>query len=245
MGDIVDGLKYFGLSDRDIQVYLKLLSDGPNSIRSLANVMSKNRGSIYESIKKLKQEGLVDYHLKGQKQNFTAEDPEKILALIDRRKKSFQKNYSQVEDSIPQLKSLYSLIKNRPIVKYYEGNDGAKSILQDILVEMDGEENGSYMVYSPSESYIYESYQDFSKDRVNRGIEVRTIGIGEKGDTYGLDQRKSLKTSKVIPTYTFVYSGKIAMISQNPRREIRGVIIEDQYLFETQKLIFDSLWQIL
>ena len=74
---------------------------------------------------------------------------------------------------------------------------------------------------------------------------VDTIALGEGGETVGLDRRKWLSRRRSAPTYTLIYEGKTAMISVGRNNEPHGIIIEDKNLFETHKMIFESLWHKL
>ena len=57
-------LKKLGLSERDARIYLVLLCLGPSSVRVIAKKAEMNRGSVYESLKWLRDEGLVSFYEK-------------------------------------------------------------------------------------------------------------------------------------------------------------------------------------
>jgi hypothetical protein len=65
------------------------------------------------------------------------------------------------------------------------------------------------------------------------------------GELRGLDERRWLKRESPTPTYIIVYPGKVASISLNGRGELIGVVIENEGVYETQKIIFDELWEKL
>jgi hypothetical protein len=132
------------------------------------------------------------------------------------------------------------------VVKYYEGNNGIKTILQDVI-ESCLKNDKKYYVYSAAEikKYLYDAYKNFTNDRIKAGISVETISIGAGGETHGLDERKWLTKETSAPTYTLIYNGKVAMISVDQDNRPLGVIIEDKNIYETQKLLFKFNWGIL
>ena len=68
-------LKKLGFSDKSALIYLALLRLGPASVRQLAKIAELNRGTVYENLKWLQEQRLVDFYEKDAKQFFVAEDP--------------------------------------------------------------------------------------------------------------------------------------------------------------------------
>src|SRR5687767_12462124 len=131
--ELIPILKQFNLSDKEIKVYLALLETGATSVRKLSQKSGINRGTTYDALKSLKQLGLVSYYHKDTKQFFVAEDPEKLQDVLEEKEQSLIQMKKNIQDIIPALKSLYNTSGSKPVVKYYEGDRGIKTILQDIL----------------------------------------------------------------------------------------------------------------
>ena len=83
-------LKNFGLSEKEIAVYLALIELGPSSVRDLAAKSKVNRGTTYDILKSLINLGIVSYYNKESKQYFISEPPEKLLEAIDRKKEDLE-----------------------------------------------------------------------------------------------------------------------------------------------------------
>ena len=75
-------LKKLGLSDKEIKIYLKLLECGATSVRGLAELCGLNRGTVYDTLKRLQNAGLVSYYHQETKQRFVAEEPEKLISQL-------------------------------------------------------------------------------------------------------------------------------------------------------------------
>ncbi|OGE88558.1 MAG: hypothetical protein A3J07_02490 [Candidatus Doudnabacteria bacterium RIFCSPLOWO2_02_FULL_49_13] len=244
-------LKNFGLKEKDIAVYLTLVELGPSPVRAIAAKSGVNRGTSYDILKSLISLGLVSYYEKSAHQYFVAESPEKLLNAIEEKSRQLDQVRQQVEQSLPELKSLFEKQGGRPVMKLYEGLDGIKQILNDVLMTMALSPDKTYDVYSSStesvRKNIYESMPDFNDRRLKKKIQVRIISLGAGGVLVGLDERKWLQNSTANPkaTHELIYNGKVAHISLDNSENPVGVIIENEAIYETQKTIFKTLWQTL
>ena len=68
----INYLKKLGFSDKVAKVYLGLLLLGPSSVRTLAEHVEYNRGTTYDALKWLQEEGVVSFFKKDSKQHFVA-----------------------------------------------------------------------------------------------------------------------------------------------------------------------------
>jgi hypothetical protein len=62
-----------------------------------------------------------------------------------------------------------------------------------------------------------------------------------------MDERKWLVSGEknLKATYEMVYNGKVAHISLDNASNPIGVVIENQAIYDTQKLVFEFLWKKL
>ncbi len=246
-------LKNFGLSEKEISVYLALVELGPSSVREIAFKSKVNRGTSYDILKSLIGMGIVSYFNKESKQYFVAEQPEKLLSAIDQKKEDLDEVRKNVENSLPYIKTLFEKQGGKPTVKLYEGAKGIKQILEDVLACGEKE----YYLYSSSTTKdrksVYADMPDFSKKRIAKKIGVKIISLGEGGQLMGLDERKYMPIPstvsgsgvKVGSTHEIIYAGKVAHISLDEKEEPMGVVIQNQAIFQTQKMIFEFNWNKL
>ena len=240
-------LKKLGLSDKEIKVYLSLLEYGAISVRGLADISSLNRGTTYDTLKKLQDIGVVSYYHQATKQRFVAEDPEKLLKLVEDKESEIKQTKEKLNNIIPELKSLQDKGGNQPTAKFYEGKSGIKFILDDVLNTVARSKEKEYYIYSATKSSddINNAYPDFTKARIKKKIRVKALSLSEGGGTHGLDERRWLGTHKESATFVLLYSGKCAYISRDARNNPVGVIIENKSICDTQKIIFSHLWELL
>ena len=239
-------LKKIGFSDKSAQVYLRLLQLGPSSVRALAEDIGLNRGTTYDALKSLQDQGVVSFYKKDSKQHFVAEDPKKLRELIHRKQKELDQTDTQIKKMLPELQALHHSGGDRPIAKYFDKNN-LKAILEDVLNTTEQAEKKEYYLYSVEgiRDHVYKEFPSFSDARIAKGISVKVIAIGDGGELRGLDERRWINTLINTPTYIIIYPGKTAYISLNAKLEAVGVIIENTGIYETQRTLFEALWSTL
>jgi sugar-specific transcriptional regulator TrmB len=244
----LDALRSLDLSDRQISVYHALLQLGPASIRDVANKAGINRGTTYETLKELATRGIVSYFPKGKRRVFQAEDPERLLQLGERKQQALSQAIEQLRrDIIPALKSEQPEFSPGH-VRFYEGDDGVELVLRDLLDSTEKLDPPSYAVISTKtlREHLYRPFPNFTRQRVQRGIHVRVIAVGEGGDEAELAERKWLPAGGVTDaSYIAIYPPKVAIITLAQNNYPVVIIIDSTAIASTQQLMFDMLWQLL
>lgn len=130
MKDVAPILRSLGFTESEVKTYLAALEGGPGSVIDLALRTGLSRQSIYEAIESLTNRALMTSVIQGKKKQFAAEPPEKILASVRRREAEVQDRLKDLEEALPELELRVG--GEKPVVKLYEGIEGAKAILADI-----------------------------------------------------------------------------------------------------------------
>lgn len=239
-------LKKLGLSDKEIKVYLALLENSTLSVRAIAEITNINRGTVYDILKGLQEQNLVSYFHADTKQKFVAEDPEKLIDLLQNKEAEIKTIESSLKSLVPELKSLQDKGGDKPATKFYEGASGIKSILEDVLKNMDGAVGKEYYVYSAKNASedLNKAFPNFTKKRIKARIHVKVLSLAEGGTLSGLDERKWLGTNDESATFIILYDGKCAYIDRDNRGKPIGIIIENNSIYQTQTLIFNQVWKI-
>jgi sugar-specific transcriptional regulator TrmB len=185
----------------------------------------------------------------GEREYYSAESPEKVYDLIRDKRKELWRTQQQAQKLIPELLAKKARPQGRPLVKYYEDDEGVVTILRDVLHTAGQLEVPEYYAYSskPLRQYLYRKFPQFTERRVNEGIAVKVIAMGEGGDPAGVSERKWLAEPEAgeISSYVLVYGNKVAQISISSDYTPYGVVIEDAGNAAMQRLLFERLWQIL
>ncbi len=244
--EIIPALKQLGFSEKEVAVYMTLSENGPSSVRALANASNINRGTTYDILKSLQARGLVSYYHKSTRQFFAAEDPGALDNALQENLDKLGEVKKHLTHIVPELRSLLSRA-GKPVVKYYDGSAGVKTVLGDVLETTSQAKEKLYYVFSSAaiREYLYKAFPDFTKRRIAKKIRVRVIALGHEGTPAALSEKKSLGGQKSSPTYILLYAGKVAMISVNAYHQPISLIIEDGALFSTQQQLFNFMWDNL
>ncbi len=240
-------LRKFGLNEKEIKIYLFLLENGPSPVRVIAKLTNINRGTTYDILKSLMSNDLISYYHKQTHQYFAVEDPEKLVKVLERKKVELNQVGDQLTNIIPELKSLYNKVGEKPVVKFYEGYKGVKFVLQDVLEKIDRLKDKEYYAFSSADikNYLYKAFPDYNEQRIKKKIRVKTISLGAGGSLTGLDARKWLSQTHGSPSYVIIYGERVAMFSTTSNKQPIALIMEDKALAATQKMIFEFIWSKL
>ena len=150
-------LHELGLVETDAETYWALLNLETVSIRRVAERSGINRGTTYEAIKRLQSTGLVNARRSGQREYYAAESPERIYDLIRDKRKVLWQAQQSAQRLIPELLARKAMPQGRPLVRYYEDDEGVVTILQDVLRTCARLDVPEYYVYSsrPMRQYLY------------------------------------------------------------------------------------------
>ncbi len=244
MLEVKDVLKDIGLVDKEMQVYEALLPMGSASVRVLAERTGINRGSVHDALISLEQKGLVASERKGSRRHFLVRSPENIIDTLETQKKKIERSEEKARQAMPSLLSFYSKHGGRPSVEYFDSDEGIKLILQDVLATVSGLDEKEYALYSSKSvrSYLYKLYPDFTKEKIKRGIKTKVIALGEGGDPANLKLAERKWIAEDAPAYFLIYGPKIALISVAEDDSPFGVLIKDEKIARTQRILFDNLW---
>lgn len=240
-------LKKLGLSEKEVTVYLKLLESGSSSVRRLAESTKINRGTVYDILKSLQEKSLVSYFNDATKQKFIAESPDKLKNLVEIEESRVNWLKENVNSLVLELKSTRGQADKQPVTKLYEEDSGLRSILNDLLDTLKNLEEKEYYVYSAKDASldIKRAFPNFNEERKKHGIYVKAISLVHGGETNGLDERRWLGTDDRSATFILIYAGKCAFISRDNSGLPVGVLVENQLIYNTQKTIFNNLWNRL
>ena len=238
-----------GLETRDKRVYEALVATPGSSLRKLAADTGINRGSVYESMKKLAEQGLVGSIEIGKQRRYTATNPEVIIELLKERQERAINAQSLAQTYIAQLPKPVVEPAASSFATFYEDHEGVAAILRDVLATCRGQDTPAYRVISTKRvrQYLYHNFPNFTQRRIAEGISVRVIGVGSGGSHDNLSERKELLATRgeAPNCYTLIYGHKTALISMNDANVLSAIVIDNPGITHLQKELFDHLWQTL
>ncbi len=234
-------LQNIGLSQKESAVYLATLELGSAGAHKIAEKASIARSTVYEVLGALLRHGFVSTFRKKTVKYFSAEEPNNVFRLAQTR-------VDAIREVLPQLNAMAGEFRKRPTVRFYQGTEEMKIVLEEMMAEAD-----SVLCFGAPEDLFRELGDYFYKlveRRIKKKIPVRLLAL----DSARARERKErgpkeLRTVKILPRdYEFhgniwIWKNKIAMFSFIG--VLVAVVIESKELADMQKAMFENLWERL
>ena len=235
--DLVVPLKEYGLTDKEIGVYLELLPLGTINLQEIAKRLEYPRTTVYNTFNYLVSKGLVSKLNTTGVTCFTATEPEKFLDNLDEKKRL-------IEGILPKLKELQEDQKQSSNVQIYEGFKGIFTILSDVFKIK--QQTYYFGGYKKSLDILKHLPDQARLIRVDRNIPAKVVIDPTDEPLFHTPKYKKLTELRFLPSLEdfpamiFIYGNKVAMFTV--RGDLIGVIIENKQFSEAMKIVFDMYW---
>ncbi len=239
MDNLNFALKEYGLSDKEIKVYLALLPLGSINLQEIAKRVDIPRTTIYNTLNYLLKKGLVSFVVKKHVRYYKATDPQKLLDKLNEKKEL-------INSILPNLKSLKETIKKSSSVEIYESRKGLFTVLSDIFkVNQMVYYFGSYTL---SKEFLKHFPEHFRNLRLIRKISAKIVmdpydeESFHKKEYQELTEMRFTNSLKNFPCMVFIYGDKVAIYTL--QNDFIGIIIDNLEISKAMRLIFDMYWNI-
>ncbi len=226
----MQALRDWGLNEKETKVYLATLKLGQSKVNDIAKKAKILRETTYFVLNSLIEKGLISYVIKSKVKYFEAATPVKLLSILKEKQE-------KIKQIMPDLLAFQKMQIEKPSVELYEGKEGLKTILDDIIKTK--EPLLAYANYQIFELLKF-AFPRFVKERIVNKIPARIIQEKrkqfEKKEEF-LDMRFSKTKFK---SNVFIYGDKVAFISVV--NEPVGIIIQNKLIADTQRQVFEMLW---
>lgn len=243
--ETLEALKKFGLAEKEAKVYLCVLGLGEALASEVAAKTSIARQLVYDLFERLIELGLVSFVVKDNKKYFNAAPPEQITSILQEKERA-------INEVMPELKKIEAFEEHKkPKIEVYEGVEGLKTILNDVLRI----EKKELIVYGSSKSSFEVMplfMENWHNRRIKQKLKVRIIyneteetkkRIKEFKQTLKLMDIRYLSVEASTPTSNLIYGNKIAMIVLL-KNEPYATLIESKELKEIYKEYFEAIWKL-
>lgn len=233
------------LSENEGKVYLALLELGGGYVSTVARRAGLPRVNCYHTLENLLKKGLVSFISKDKVRFFSAEPPQKLVNVLEEKT-----NYAR--SILPELLSISNTLAFKPKIKYFEGLEGVKNILNDTLTakkELIGYSNleGACELFG---DYII----GYADQKMKKSLKTRIICPSSE---QSFDYVKKYYPPNFPPELIeilfvnpkefwfeheiLIYDDKVVVISLN-KDELVGMIFESPVYARSQKAIFNLAW---
>jgi len=227
-------LKELGLTNREIEVYTKLIKIGESSAADIAKDSSISRTHVYEALKNLIGKGLVSSVTKDFKKYYLAANTSKLLEVV-------KETESKISNLIPLLEKIKKPNEVGPKIEVYEGKEGIKTIMMDTLKLKRSSEILISNVGEHTKEVMGPFAKLYFKEKQKKGIRSRVI-FSKKFEFLDPTAEKRFMIKKDIsPTLTIIYGNKVGIIFwlEKPM----AVLIESKEAAKEYRQYFEVLWE--
>jgi len=234
-------LQSVGLSKNEQRVYEALLALGDAEASRVAARSGLKRSTAFHILEELVKKGLASVYLEKNIKRFVAENPKGIKGMLEGRLAAFDKYF-------PELEKLFNVAGASAKVRFFDGPEGAKAILEETL------ESSEKIIYSigsveKGKEALGSSIR-YAARRAAKKIFSKNLRLkGERFKPgYLENQRAELREVRFfpegarIPVMLHIWDAKIAFIAS--KDEGFGLIIESKGIAEAMKSLFSMLWEM-
>jgi len=240
-----DELINIGLSNREADTYLALLQLQEATVKDIAEKTKESRTHLYDTLKNLIKKGLVSYVIKNDVKYFHPAPPEKLVDYLREKESSFLA-------ILPALLNLHQPHTKKPTVEVYEGAEGMKTILNDIIRTKQiwmaiGSTGKGPQILSPI--FVERFHRDRIRNKVNLKVLCNSTAEGRSRarefNKYGMAEVKFLPKSHQSPATIYIYGNKTAIFMWLAGGDKPfAILIENEEISKSFKSYFNLLWAL-
>lgn len=246
---LTDIMKSFNCTARDTKLYLHLLSTGPRTIQRLANELRENRVTIHSAVEKMIDLGFLFESRKGKHRIVAASDPKIFHRLIEKRQTELNNIDETVSQMTTWLESKRRIDESVPSVKFYEGIDGLKRMLEETL-----EAKNEVLVFTFVDLFsklLTPKYlENYYKRRAEKDISSRLIfPVGEFGKQVATYAESLKMVVRFLPTEInwksgfFAWNNMLAIQSFTEGKVTCTIIENEDIAYFYRHVIFELCWK--
>lgn len=246
-----------GVSDKSARVYYEALKMGKATVQEIAKNTGVPRSSCYDILDRLKRAGFVSTVKEKGTTYIIAEGPD----VVKKKLEDLRDGKSRALDLYEEISNHLNILGKRsygkqPDVRLYEGFEGMKKVLFDMLKEWKGEEMlnicqgeaDKFVGLSRDPEYLKDYIKESEKYRIKeRAILEDMKSAREYKKKYeASDYRILLSPQLSNPNTAHIdkYIVKDYVIILNFEKDY-AVVIHDPYIAENERISFNVLWNAL
>lgn len=231
-----------GLSEKEVDFYLLVLKHQEITASEIAKLSRESRTHIYDTLNKLIEKSFISYVIKNNIKYFKAVNPNKILDYLKEKEARIKEEEKDILNILPQLnKFKNSVEKDKTEIEIFEGKEGLKTIMNDILRE------GKEIVTWGATSKIKEYFPDFFierylNERKKKKIRARQLFTDFSGVLESsVSENRKLPKEFASPTTTIIYGNKVTIWFWTEIPKV--ILIENKDLANSYKKHFELMWE--
>jgi sugar-specific transcriptional regulator TrmB len=167
-------LERIGLSRAEVKVYTTLLGLGSAPSARIVQETALRKSTVYDSIRRLQEKGLVSSVIKDSRKYFEATGPDRLLEFLNDKRSVLDEHEKEVRELIPKLKEIFPESKPRAEAHILVGVEGYKTMRRDVLRNAVKELLLLGAVAKEHEA-VPKFYVNWNTSRILKGIRTRVL----------------------------------------------------------------------
>ncbi len=240
--DIKRTLEELGLPKTKANVYLAALEIGSGTAEEIGGIAEIPRTTAHEVLQQLLKKGLVALSTQGRRRIYVAESPKKLQNILHEQE-------SNLLSILPELLSHHNTSNSKPRVRFYEGQEGIRTVFEDTLKSKTKTLSAILSIKSIDEIAGAKWFANYTKRRVESGRRLHVIRSNETevGNKYPSSHAENREVHYAQPGMIFnlsvyLYDNKVAFFGTT--KEPYAMLIESHDLYQTLMNLFEVLWQV-
>lgn len=237
-----------GLSPTQALILEYLYTKNEDKASNIAKAIKKSRAIVYKDLDELVDIKVIEkFDKANQVSLFKIGHPSQMEKFFDNKERQIKKDRELFNNYLPDMISAYNLMSNKPGVRYYEGMEGIKKVINDTFSAT--ETIYTYADIETINKYLKDINEEYTKKRDTRNLKKKIIF----SDTpYTRDTLKNYHTktteSRIIHdltnfyTVVQIYDNKISYVTVSDDVKI-GIIIENKEIYKTNRVLFEAAWK--
>lgn len=187
------------------------------------------------------KKGIITIYDQGKKRYFVAEGPSALKNIISQQQKELDEKAELLKHVHSEIQSVHNALPNKPIVKFYEGKEGLKTLLEERLEEKHKTVDVFYPLNDLNDLFSKEERVSYVERRVAEKVYYR--GVASTNDmniqiNFPFGEVQKMSDSK-YPFYSdiAVYGDKVSISIL--RGHTSGIVIQNKAVADTMRSIFN------
>ncbi|MEK7585627.1 MAG: helix-turn-helix domain-containing protein [Patescibacteria group bacterium] len=246
---IIAQLRHFNCNEQEAQIYIHCLSSGPSTVQEISKKLGRHRTTIHSEIEQLLKKGLLFETRKEKKRYIGSENPNVLYSLLHQKENELSSIKNNISYAVELLNTITSADSSKPTVKFYEGIDGFKKLLESILVTKN--EVLIFIDINVFQGLLGPDYlEKYYERRAAKGIHTRFIfppcefadRVNKNADKYKI-QIRLMPEGLEWKSGIYCWDDTLAIISF-PENKLTCTVIENKDIADFyRKLNFEFIWQ--
>ncbi len=242
---LLKDLENIGLTEKEARVYLATLELAQSSVQDIAKKAVVNRTTTYVILDSLIKKGLASTYQKEKKIYYMAESPETLGSLFALQKKEIEEKQKYMQTLLPELRAIYNRQEDKPTVRFFEGKEGLRTMINEMMSCKDKVVRMIYSVDNLIHIFNQDEVFQARQIRIQKKINTKVLYTKKQGELQSTPDGERIKISEG----EFPISADIALFDNKVRiaslggKKLSGVIIQDEEIYKTLVSLFELAWE--